>query len=145
MPSLRGLLTFIPNLGPFISTIPPMLMGLAIHPWMALAVVILYIAIQQLESFSTHTFGDEATGISTACSNTDFPGNCGFVLWSFGIVFGFAAGSGGSGMAQGTTSKRYFKPLASAAPTRTNLHRYSESHYSKRHHSKRHRKKQLYP
>jgi len=27
-----------------------MLMGLAIHPWMALAVVILYIAIQQLES-----------------------------------------------------------------------------------------------
>ncbi|KPQ36151.1 MAG: putative permease [Phormidesmis priestleyi Ana] len=47
---IAGLLTFIPNLGPFISTIPPMLMGLAIHPWMALAVVILYIAIQQLES-----------------------------------------------------------------------------------------------
>lgn len=46
---IAGLLTFIPNLGPVISVIPPVLMGLAIAPWMAVAVVILYLIIQQLE------------------------------------------------------------------------------------------------
>ena len=46
---IAGLLTFIPNLGPVISVIPPVLMGLAIAPWMAAAVIILYIVIQQLE------------------------------------------------------------------------------------------------
>ena len=46
---IAGLLTFIPNLGPVISVVPPVLMGLAIAPWMAVAVIILYIVIQQLE------------------------------------------------------------------------------------------------
>lgn len=46
---IAGLLTFIPNIGPLVSVIPPVLMGLAVKPWLALAVVILYLAIQQLE------------------------------------------------------------------------------------------------
>ncbi len=46
---IAGLLTFIPNIGPLVSVIPPVLMGLAVKPWLALGVVILYLAIQQLE------------------------------------------------------------------------------------------------
>ncbi len=46
---IAGLLTFIPNIGPLLSVLPPALMGLAVAPWKGLAVVILYIAIQQLE------------------------------------------------------------------------------------------------
>ncbi len=46
---IAGLLTFIPNIGPIISVIPPMLLGLATQPWMAIAVLILYFLIQQLE------------------------------------------------------------------------------------------------
>lgn len=47
--TIAGLLTFIPNIGPVLSIIPPMLMALAIQPWKALAVLGLYFAIQQLE------------------------------------------------------------------------------------------------
>ncbi|MBE9076123.1 AI-2E family transporter [Romeria aff. gracilis LEGE 07310] len=47
---LAGLLTFIPNVGPFLSVIPPTLMALTVSPWRAIAVVILYIVIQQVES-----------------------------------------------------------------------------------------------
>jgi len=47
---LAGLLAFIPNLGPFISVIPPTAIALLEAPWKAVAVVILYIVIQQLES-----------------------------------------------------------------------------------------------
>lgn len=46
---IAGLLTFIPNIGPFLSVIPPALMGVAIAPWKGIAVLILYFAIQQLE------------------------------------------------------------------------------------------------
>ncbi len=46
---IAGLLTFIPNIGPLLSIIPPVLMALAIQPWKALAVVGLYFLIQQLE------------------------------------------------------------------------------------------------
>ena len=46
---IAGLLTFIPNLGPLLSVIPPALMGVAIAPWKGIAVLILYFAIQQLE------------------------------------------------------------------------------------------------
>ena len=46
---IAGLLTFIPNIGPLLSVIPPVLMALAVKPWLGLAVVILYLAIQQLE------------------------------------------------------------------------------------------------
>ncbi|MGB3293749.1 MAG: AI-2E family transporter [Phormidesmis sp.] len=46
---IAGLLTFIPNIGPLVSVIPPALMGVAIAPWKGMAVLILYFAIQQLE------------------------------------------------------------------------------------------------
>ncbi|MBD1872826.1 AI-2E family transporter [Nodosilinea sp. FACHB-131] len=47
---LAGLLAFIPNLGPFISVIPPVAIALLEAPWKAIAVVVLYIVIQQIES-----------------------------------------------------------------------------------------------
>jgi len=47
---LAGILTFIPNVGPTLSVIPPAALALLDAPWKALAVVILYVAIQQLES-----------------------------------------------------------------------------------------------
>ncbi|MBL1178257.1 AI-2E family transporter [Pantanalinema sp. GBBB05] len=47
---LAGILTFIPNVGPTLSVIPPAALALLDAPWKALLVVILYIAIQQLES-----------------------------------------------------------------------------------------------
>ena len=46
---IAGLLAFIPNIGPIVSVIPPMLMGLATAPWMALAVLVMYFGIQQIE------------------------------------------------------------------------------------------------
>lgn len=47
---IAGILTFIPNLGPTLSVIPPAALGLLEAPWKAGAVIILYIAIQQIES-----------------------------------------------------------------------------------------------
>lgn len=47
---LAGLLTFIPNIGPALSAIPPMAIALLDAPWKSLAVLGLYIFIQQLES-----------------------------------------------------------------------------------------------
>lgn len=47
---IAGLLTFIPNLGPTLSVIPPTLLALTVTPWKAIAVVVLYIVIQQVES-----------------------------------------------------------------------------------------------
>jgi predicted PurR-regulated permease PerM len=47
---LAGILTFIPNLGPLLSVVPPAAMALLDAPWKALAVVILYIIIQQVET-----------------------------------------------------------------------------------------------
>ncbi|MEL6581921.1 MAG: AI-2E family transporter [Cyanobacteria bacterium J06621_12] len=47
---LAGMLTFIPNLGPVLSVVPPAAMALLDAPWKALAVIILYIVIQQVES-----------------------------------------------------------------------------------------------
>jgi predicted PurR-regulated permease PerM len=44
------LLTFIPNIGPTLSVIPPIAIALLEDPWKALAVLILYIIIQQIES-----------------------------------------------------------------------------------------------
>ncbi|MEA5535212.1 AI-2E family transporter [Crocosphaera sp. XPORK-15E] len=46
---LAGLLTFIPNIGPALSVIPPMAIALLEAPWKSLAVLILYIGIQQIE------------------------------------------------------------------------------------------------
>ncbi|MBV8887523.1 MAG: AI-2E family transporter [Chroococcidiopsidaceae cyanobacterium CP_BM_RX_35] len=47
---LAGLLEFIPNLGPTLSVIPPILLALLDAPWKAGAVLVLYILIQQFES-----------------------------------------------------------------------------------------------
>ena len=47
---LAGLFTFIPNLGPILSCIPPIALALIEAPWKALAVLILYFLIQQAES-----------------------------------------------------------------------------------------------
>ena len=47
---LAGLLTFIPNIGPVLSVIPPAILGLLEAPWKGAAVVVLYILIQQIES-----------------------------------------------------------------------------------------------
>jgi predicted PurR-regulated permease PerM len=47
---LAGLLEFIPNVGPTLSVIPPMLLALLDAPWKAGAVLVLYLLIQQVES-----------------------------------------------------------------------------------------------
>ena len=47
---LAGLLDFIPNVGPTLSVIPPMLLALLNAPWKAGAVLVLYLLIQQVES-----------------------------------------------------------------------------------------------
>jgi predicted PurR-regulated permease PerM len=48
--ALAGLLEFIPNVGPTLSLVPPVLLALLESPWKAIAVIVLYLAIQQLES-----------------------------------------------------------------------------------------------
>lgn len=48
--ALAGLLTFIPNIGPALSVVPPMAIALLETPWKAIAVLILYVLIQQVES-----------------------------------------------------------------------------------------------
>ncbi|MFE4107221.1 AI-2E family transporter [Almyronema epifaneia] len=47
---LAGLLAFIPNVGPVLSVIPPTAIALLDAPWKAIAVIILYILVQQVES-----------------------------------------------------------------------------------------------
>nr|WP_256498744.1 AI-2E family transporter [Chroococcidiopsis sp. CCNUC1] len=47
---IAGLLEFIPNVGPTLSVIPPVLLALLDAPWKAGAVIVLYLAIQQFES-----------------------------------------------------------------------------------------------
>jgi len=47
---LAGLFTFIPNVGPTLSVIPPAAIALVDSPWKSLGVIILYVGIQQLES-----------------------------------------------------------------------------------------------
>ena len=45
-----GLLTFIPNIGPALSVIPPVAIALLDAPWKSIAVLILYFAVQQVET-----------------------------------------------------------------------------------------------
>lgn len=47
---LAGVMTFIPNLGPTLSVLSPMAIALIEAPWKSVAVLILYIIIQQIES-----------------------------------------------------------------------------------------------
>ncbi|HEY9697188.1 MAG TPA: AI-2E family transporter [Trichocoleus sp.] len=49
--SIAGLLEAIPNVGPTLSLIPPMAVALLDAPWKAVAVLILYFLIQQLEQY----------------------------------------------------------------------------------------------
>lgn len=48
---VTALLTFIPNVGPVLSVIPPVLLALTMSPTLVLAVIALYIGIQTLESW----------------------------------------------------------------------------------------------
>ena len=48
---LAGLLNFIPNIGPVLSAVLPMTIGFLDAPWKAIAVLILYVAIQNIESY----------------------------------------------------------------------------------------------
>jgi predicted PurR-regulated permease PerM len=48
---LAGLLNIIPNVGPTLSTVFPMSVALLDSPWKALAVLALYILVQNLESY----------------------------------------------------------------------------------------------
>ncbi|HEY9666425.1 MAG TPA: AI-2E family transporter [Coleofasciculaceae cyanobacterium] len=48
---LAGLLEFIPNIGPILSIIPPMAVAVLDQPWKAIAVLILYLLIQQFEAY----------------------------------------------------------------------------------------------
>lgn len=48
---VAGLLNFIPNIGPTLSVFLPMSIALLDAPWKAIAVLILYIVIQQIESY----------------------------------------------------------------------------------------------
>ena len=47
---LAGALTFIPNIGPTLSVLPPIAIALLSDPWKAIAVLLLYVIVQQLES-----------------------------------------------------------------------------------------------
>jgi predicted PurR-regulated permease PerM len=48
---LAGLLNVIPNIGPTLSTVFPMSVALLEAPWKAVAVLALYVAVQNLESY----------------------------------------------------------------------------------------------
>ncbi len=48
---LAGLLNIIPNLGPTLSTVFPISVALLDAPWKAAAVLVLYVAVQNLESY----------------------------------------------------------------------------------------------
>lgn len=48
---LAGLLNFIPNIGPTLSVVFPLTIALLDAPWKGIAVLILYLVIQQIESY----------------------------------------------------------------------------------------------
>ena len=48
---VAGLLEIVPIIGPLFSVIPAALLALAIHPWLAVAVIVLYFIIQRVENF----------------------------------------------------------------------------------------------
>ncbi|MFO7566015.1 MAG: AI-2E family transporter [Enhygromyxa sp.] len=49
---LAGLASFVPNLGPILSAIPGILVGLSVSPQTALWALLVYIAVQMLESYA---------------------------------------------------------------------------------------------
>ncbi|MBF2019041.1 MAG: AI-2E family transporter [Hydrococcus sp. C42_A2020_068] len=48
--TIAGLFAFIPTIGPVLSVVPPMAIALLDDPWKALAVLIFYIVMQQVET-----------------------------------------------------------------------------------------------
>lgn len=48
---IAGLLTFIPNIGPVLSVVPPLLLALSQDPMMGLYVILLYTGLQFVESY----------------------------------------------------------------------------------------------
>ena len=48
---IAGILEAVPNVGPIIAAVPAVLVALLYSPWQGLAVLILYILIQQLENY----------------------------------------------------------------------------------------------
>jgi len=47
---IAGILEIIPTIGPIMSAVPAMFFGFLVSPWLGLAVIILYIVVQQLEN-----------------------------------------------------------------------------------------------
>lgn len=58
---IAGLLTFIPNIGPVISAVPAVLLGLVQGPRTALWVVLLYAGVQMVESWALAPYIDRKT------------------------------------------------------------------------------------
>jgi len=48
---LAALLSFVPNIGPILSAIPAVLVGLSLSPYTALYVAVLYVIVQTVESY----------------------------------------------------------------------------------------------
>jgi predicted PurR-regulated permease PerM len=49
---MAAILTFVPNFGPILSVVPPALLALADEPRRAAYVIVLYLAIQTVESYA---------------------------------------------------------------------------------------------
>lgn len=79
---LAGLLTFIPNLGPTISVIPPMAIALLDAPWKAGGVLILYILLHEIE-------GDILTPLVMAKQVSLLPAVTLLSQLAFTVFFGF--------------------------------------------------------
>ena len=79
---LAGLSAFIPYIGAIASTIPPMLLAFLVDPWKAVAVLLLYIAIQQIE-------GNLVTPIIMKQQVNLLPATTLALLTAFGVFFGF--------------------------------------------------------
>lgn len=78
---MAGILEFIPFLGPFLSAIPAVLLALAVSPDLALYVLLLYVAVQQLEGYVLTPLVQQYA--------VDLPGVVLlFSLIGFGILFG---------------------------------------------------------
>lgn len=58
---LIGLMTFIPYIGPILASIPAILIGLAVSPWMGLYVLILYIIIHIIEGYLITPYIEQKT------------------------------------------------------------------------------------
>lgn len=78
---LAGLLEFIPFLGPILSAVPGVLLALAVSPDLALAVLLLYTAVQQFEGYVitplVQQYAVELPGVILL-----------FSLLGFGMLFG---------------------------------------------------------